>query len=88
MDGEEVSLRLMSELTETITIHDRCGKPVVRTFEWRYYEYMCMVCGTHHEEFDDTLSDVPMTDELIQDRILLKIQYDEERKQRKYDGTR
>ena len=74
--------------SDTITVHDQCGRPVVGTFEWRYYEFYCVACKKQFEQFSDDLSDVPSTPKLEVDRQMLRRAYEQERKQRRYDGTR
>ncbi len=77
-----------SQDSYTITVHDVCGRPVVMTWEWKYYEWYCVICKKPFEEIDDELSDVPPTPKLEVDEKFLRLEYEKERKQRKYDGTR
>ena len=71
-----------------ITVHMQCGNPVVYTMEWRYYEWYCLHCKTHFELYDDDLADVGWTPGLEARAADTRARYLEDKKRRKYDGTR
>lgn len=57
------------------------GEPLVGTFEFRGFEFICMVCGTKYEFLQPRPA--PETPELMARHDELKAQYDAEHKARR-----
>jgi len=57
-----------------------CGEPLVSTFEWRGYEFICMGCGRHWAFLQPR--PIPFSLEVTRRHDELRAQYDVERKER------